>query len=65
LDKVPVKRVREWELAFHAFMREQKSEIRNELAKNLDMTDDLSAKIDACMKEFHAQFAHAEERAAA
>src|SRR5439155_3590310 len=42
LDKVPANRVREWETDFHAFMREQKSEVRNELLKNMDMTDDLA-----------------------
>jgi F-type H+-transporting ATPase subunit alpha len=57
LDKVPVNRVREWETDFHAFMREQKAEVRSALAKTLDLTDDLARKIDACVAEFQGQFA--------
>src|SRR5207253_7366706 len=62
LDKVPANRVREWETDFHAFMREQKSEVRNELLKNMDMTDDLAKKIDACIAEFQCPFARKQQK---
>jgi F-type H+-transporting ATPase subunit alpha len=64
LDKVPVKRVREWETGFHAFIREQKSELRKELSEKLDMSDELAAKIDACIKEYQGQFGTVEDEAA-
>ncbi len=63
LDKVPVTRVREWEADFHAFVREQKSEIRKELLEKMDMTDELSKKIDGCIHDFQVQFAKKQEKA--
>jgi len=63
LDKIPATRVREWETEFHAFMREQKPEVRNELLKTLDMSDELSKKIENCIAEFQRQFAQKQEKA--
>jgi F-type H+-transporting ATPase subunit alpha len=62
LDKIPANRVREWETEFHAFMREQKTEVRNELLKTMDMTDDLAQKIEKCIAEFQVQFAKKREK---
>ena len=56
MDTVPVKRVKEWETDFLAFMREQKSEVRDELAEKLELTEDLETKIVACIREFAGQF---------
>jgi len=56
LDSVTVEHVREWEAKFLTFMKDQKSEIRDELAEKLDLDDDLLAKIEAAIKEFTTQF---------
>jgi F-type H+-transporting ATPase subunit alpha len=64
LDKIPTTRVREWEMEFHAYMREQKSEVRNELVEKMDMPDDLAKKIESCIAEFQIQFAKKHEKAA-
>jgi F-type H+-transporting ATPase subunit alpha len=63
LDKVPVARVGEWEQGFWAFMREQKPEVRAELVEKVDMTEDLAAKISACINEYQAQFDTKEQAA--
>ena len=61
LDKVPRTRVAEWERDFLAFMREQKSEIRQKIAdtKNLeiDKTTDRNPELETAIMEFQGQFA--------
>lgn len=56
LDSVAVEHVREWEAKFLTFMKDQKSEIRRELADRLDLDDELIGKIEASLKEFTTQF---------
>src|SRR5687768_9475919 len=57
LDKVAVNRVQEWEKTFLTLMKDQKSEIWEELQQKRDLSDDLIRKIDASIKEFQAQYA--------
>lgn len=57
LDTVPVDRVADWEDGFLAFMREQKSEIRNKLIETKDLDDDTARRLDAAIKEYQGQFA--------
>jgi F-type H+-transporting ATPase subunit alpha len=57
LDQVPAERVAEWEKDFLAFMREQKSEIRNKIIQTKDLDDETARQIDASIKDFQQQFA--------
>ena len=57
LDKVPIKDVPAWEQAFLAFMREQKSEIRNKIMETKDLDDAGMQSIAAAIGEFQKQFA--------
>jgi len=57
LDKIPISEVRAWEKEFLTFVHNQKPEIWDELDQKKDMTDDLGKKIEAALKEFHAQYA--------
>jgi F-type H+-transporting ATPase subunit alpha len=67
LDRVPVKRVQEWEKAFLQFMHDQKPEVRKAIAEKNDLTDDIAKMIDAALVAFEAQhkFAVSEEEALA
>ena len=56
LDQVPVEQVSDWEQKFLAFMRDQKSEVRQALEDKQDLDDDLIAKIEASIEEFQKQF---------
>ncbi|MEO2046186.1 MAG: F0F1 ATP synthase subunit alpha, partial [Pirellulales bacterium] len=56
LDQVPVEQVSDWEQQFLVFMRDQKSEVRQELEDKQDLDDDLIAKIEASVEEFQKQF---------
>jgi len=56
LDKVPAKAVAAWQDQFLAFMREQKPEIRNELAKDKKLSKDLESKLKAAIEAFQPQF---------
>jgi len=56
LDKVPIDQVRGWEKQFLIFMKDQKSEVRDELIEKKDLDDDLIAKIEASLAEFNTQF---------
>ena len=57
LDSVPAIEVQDWEKQFLTFMQNQKSEVRNALLEKKDLTDDIAAKIESSIKEFHAQYA--------
>jgi F-type H+-transporting ATPase subunit alpha len=66
LDQVPIEQVSDWEQQFLVFMRDQKSEVRQELEDKQDLDDNLIAKIEASIEEFQKQFqcnAPAEETA--
>jgi F-type H+-transporting ATPase subunit alpha len=56
LDDIPVENVRDWEAKFLTFMRDQKPEVRDELAERNDLDDALIAKIEASLKEFATQY---------
>ena len=56
LDNVAVENVRDWEAKFLTFMRDQKPEVRDELAEKNDVNDALIAKIEASLKEFATQY---------
>src|SRR5438094_709540 len=45
LDKVPVKQVADWQSQFLAYMREQRSELRNKLAKEKKFSKDLETEL--------------------
>ena len=57
LDKVPIKDVPAWEQAFLAFMREQKSEIRNKIMETKDLDEAGMQAIAGAIGEFQKQFA--------
>jgi F-type H+-transporting ATPase subunit alpha len=57
LDKIPVNEVRKWEKQFLTFIHNQKPEIWDELDQKKDLSDDLTRKIEAAIKEFQSQYA--------
>jgi len=64
LDKIPAEDVRQWEAEFLTFMRDQKSEVRQDLdaRKNENLLkrgseDEVQTAIDACIAEFQTQYA--------
>ena len=57
LDSVAVSEVSQWEEEFLTFMRDQKSEVRDELSEKLDLDDELEQAIVACIEKFHPQYA--------
>jgi len=57
LDKVPVVQVKEWEEKFLIFMRDQKSEVHDEITEKQDLDEGLIRKIEECIVEFGTQFA--------
>ena len=57
LDKVPRADVATWEKEFLAFMREQKSEIRNKIVETKKLEDDTAAALEKAIVEFQAQYA--------
>ncbi len=56
LDKVERRHVAAWEVQFLRFMREQKSEVWNALAKSKKMNDELEKQIQAAIAAFQPQF---------
>jgi F-type H+-transporting ATPase subunit alpha len=56
LDKVPAKSVKAWEEQFLKFMKEQMPEVREALAKEKKLTDDVSKKLTAAIEAFQPQF---------
>ena len=56
LDKVDRKKVKDWEDQFLRFMKEQKPEVRNLLAKDKKMSDEVIKGLDAAIKDFQPQF---------
>ncbi|HEV3166640.1 MAG TPA: F0F1 ATP synthase subunit alpha [Isosphaeraceae bacterium] len=52
LDDVPVKEVSRWEAEFQRFMREQKSEVRNQLEREKKMSDKVVEGLKAALIEF-------------
>jgi F0F1-type ATP synthase alpha subunit len=56
LDKVERPKVREWEEAFLRFMREQRREARDALAKGRKLTPDVEKQLTAAADAFQAQY---------
>jgi F-type H+-transporting ATPase subunit alpha len=57
LDDVPVKQVRAWEEQFLTFMRDQHPEVRELLARERKITDEVAKKLDAAIQTFRRQLA--------
>jgi F-type H+-transporting ATPase subunit alpha len=57
LDKIPAEKVDEWEKGFLVFMREQAPDVRQQLADTSDLTDELTAQIEAAIGRWQTQFA--------
>jgi F-type H+-transporting ATPase subunit alpha len=56
LDKIPAKEVQAWEKAFLTFIHDQHQELWSELSEKKDMSDELTKRIEAAIKEFQAQY---------
>ena len=56
LDKVDRRHVAAWEEQFLLYMREQKAEVWNALAKGKKLTPELEARINKSVEEFQPQF---------
>jgi F-type H+-transporting ATPase subunit alpha len=56
-DDVPVNRVAEAEREMLQFMKEQKSEVRGKLIQSAALDDQLTAELEAALKEFKKQWA--------
>jgi F-type H+-transporting ATPase subunit alpha len=56
LDKIERSKVGKWEEQFIRFMREQKPEVRDTLAKQRKLTPDLEKQIVECIGQFGLQF---------
>ena len=61
LDSVPVDQVSRWESEFITFMHDQKSEVRQMILDGGDLTDEVTAAIEAAIAEFQTQFANSDE----
>jgi F-type H+-transporting ATPase subunit alpha len=57
LDKIPAKDVQAWEKGFLTFFHDQKQELWDELSAKKDMTDEITQKVEAAIKEFQSQYA--------
>jgi F-type H+-transporting ATPase subunit alpha len=56
LDDVDRKKVKAWETQFLAFMKEQMPEVRNLIAKERKITDEVATKLGEAIKAFKPQF---------
>ena len=56
LDDVDRRKVRAWESQFLKFMKEQVPEVRNQLAKEKKISDDLAKKLNDAIATFRPQF---------
>lgn len=56
LDDVPVKAVSQWETDFLQFAHDKHSEMFNLLQDKMDLTDEVTEKIEACIKDFKAGY---------
>jgi F-type H+-transporting ATPase subunit alpha len=56
LDEVPAKQVAAWEEQFLRFIREQRTETRNELAKGKKLTPEIEKKLHEAYQAFKPQF---------
>jgi F-type H+-transporting ATPase subunit alpha len=56
LDKIPVRKVLEWQDAFLRFMHEQRREVVEALRKERDLTDEIQKKLTEALNAFNAQY---------
>ena len=56
LDKVDRRAVRKWEEQFLTFMQDQMPEVRNLLAKEKKLTDEVTKQLDAAIAAFQPQY---------
>src|SRR4029078_6434081 len=56
LDKIPAKEVQGWEKGFLTFFHDKKQELWDELSAKKDMTDEITQKVEAAIKDFQAQY---------
>ena len=56
LDKVDRRKVRVWEDQFFKFMKEQRPEVRELLARERKITDEVAKQLDAAIAAFQPQF---------
>jgi F-type H+-transporting ATPase subunit alpha len=52
LDDVPVKEVQRWETEFHTYMREQRTAVRDRLAREKKLTDEIVAELRDALTAF-------------
>jgi F-type H+-transporting ATPase subunit alpha len=52
LDDVPVKEVQRWETEFHTYMREQRTALRDRLAREKKLTDEIVAELRDALTAF-------------
>lgn len=56
LDDIPLNRVREFELALLKHYRDEYPEVRDQLAKEKKLTDDVDAKLKDIVTKFKTRF---------
>jgi F-type H+-transporting ATPase subunit alpha len=56
VDKVPIKQVSAWEQQFLAYMKEQRSDVRNKLLKERKLTPEIEKLLAAAIEKFLPQF---------
>src|SRR4051794_19227730 len=56
LDKVPAREVQNWEKQFRVFLREQRAQVRANLAEKKDLTPEVVAEIEGALKAFASVF---------
>ncbi|HEY1065928.1 MAG TPA: F0F1 ATP synthase subunit alpha, partial [Pirellulales bacterium] len=62
LDKIPRTEVALWEKEFHAFMREQKNEIRSKIESTNDLDGETEKALEEAIKMFQQQYARSREK---
>jgi F-type H+-transporting ATPase subunit alpha len=56
LDNVPIRQVQRWETEFLRYMREQKGPVRDRLARERKMSDELANDLKAAITEFNQRY---------
>jgi len=64
LDNIPVNRVREWEVGFLQFVREQRSEVRNLLLKEQKLSPEVLAGLKQALEDYNTDFTSASKASA-
>ncbi|MFM7318357.1 MAG: F0F1 ATP synthase subunit alpha [bacterium] len=65
LDNIPVSRVRDWEVGFLQFVREQRSEVRNLLLKEQKLSPEVLTGLKTALEDYNTQFTSAAKPAGA